>query len=114
MDDSTNGNTGPAGAQENVGLREVTDNPNWDTGGEKSTGDAIHDGIYQHVSDENAAAGSDTPVNQGAVSDEQRRPSAPAGGMETTSQSYGGYQGGLPASGAAANPEKTVDGEEGS
>ncbi|WP_102125713.1 hypothetical protein [Deinococcus planocerae] len=114
MDDRKNGDTSAAGAQENVGLREVTDNPNWDTGGEKSTGDAIQDGIYQHVSDENAGAGSDVPVNQRASSDDQMRPSAPAGGMTTASQSYGGYSEGQPASGAAANPEKTVDGEQGS
>ncbi|BDP40962.1 hypothetical protein DAETH_09310 [Deinococcus aetherius] len=114
MDDSTNGRSGGTGPQDNVPQEQVQTNPNWDTGGEKSTGDAIQDGIYQHVSDENAGAGADDPVNQGAVSDDGRQPSAPAGGVETDSQSYGGYSEGMPASAAAANPEKTVDGEQGS
>lgn len=114
MDDRTNGSSGETGPQDNVPQEQVQTTPLWDTGGEKSTGDAITDGIYQHVSDENAGAGSDTRVNQNAASDDQKQPSAPAGGAETASQSYGGYQGDLPASGAAANPEKTVDGEQGS
>jgi hypothetical protein len=114
MDDRTNGSSGGTGPQDNVPQEQVQTTPIWDTGGEKSTGDAIQDGIYQHVSDENAGAGADTPVNQNAASDDQKQPSAPAGNQETASLSHGGYREGLPASGATTSPHKTVDGEEGS
>lgn len=114
MDDGRNGNAGGTGPQDNVTLREVTDNAAWDTGGEKSTGDAIHDGIYRDVSDANAEAGADTPATGTAASDDGREASAAAGGQETNTLTHGGYSEGLPASGATTLPEKTVEGEKGS
>lgn len=114
MDDGRNGDRGGTGPQDNVTLREVTDNAAWDTGGEKGTGDAIHDGIYRDVSDANAGAGADTPVMGTAASDDGREASAPAAGQGENAPSYGGYSEGMPASGATTLPEKTVEGEEGS
>lgn len=116
MDDRTEGsapasqNTGP---QDNVPQEQVQTTPIWDTGGEKSTGDAITEGIYRDVSDENAGAGMDTPVQGSASSDDLTTPSE-TGQQDANPTSYGGYREGQPASGAAANPEKTVDGEQGS
>lgn len=99
-------NTGP---QDNVPQEQLQTNATWDTGGEKTPSQAQQDGHWNQVSDENAGAGADTPV---ASQDSQNEPSA-VGLQDRNPSTYGGMQGGLPASGATTHPDRTVDGEEG-
>lgn len=101
-------------AHANVSQSTIMDQGQWNTGTPKDTGDAATQGIYQDVSDENADAGQATSPAQQVSSTTDPRPSEQGGtGMDANPSTYGGMKDGMPASGAATNPEKTVDGNEG-
>jgi len=104
-DDPKSG-TGP---QDNVPQEQVQTNATWDTGGEKTPGQDQQDSHWNQVSDENADAGADTPVSGLGGQDD----ASAIGQQDRNPSTYGGMQGGLPASGATTHPDKTVDGEEG-
>lgn len=107
MSDPTRSGTGP---QDNVPQEQVQDNPNWQTGTPKTPGEDQTDSHWAQAGDDNADAGADTPLT---TSGDAPAPSA-AGSGSRNPTTYGGLSEGLPASGAAANPQKKVDGDEGS
>lgn len=101
-------------AHANVSQSTILDQEQWNTGTPKSTGDATTQGIYPDVSDENADAGAETSQAHQVSSTTDPRPAAPGGsGQDANPSTYGGMKDGMPASGAATNPDKTVDGNEG-
>ncbi|PNY80530.1 hypothetical protein [Deinococcus koreensis] len=99
-------------AHANVSQGTIMDQGQWNTGTPKSTGDATTQGIYQDASDENADAGQGTSQAQQVSATTDPRPVA-QGGHDANPSTYGGMKDGMPASGAATNPDKTVDGNDG-
>ncbi|GAA0503654.1 hypothetical protein [Deinococcus depolymerans] len=100
-------------AHANVSQDTINDQGQWNTGTPKNPGDAITEGQYTGVSDANAGAGDSTsPAGQVSSTTDPR--AAENTGTDANPSTYGGMKDGLPASGAATNPEKTVDGNEGS
>ena len=101
-------------AHANVSQGTIMDQGQWNTGTSKSTGDAVTEGIYEGASDENAGAGQDTSQAAQVSATGDPRPAAQGGtGLDANPTTYGGMKDGMPASGAAVNPDKTVDGNEG-
>ena len=100
-------------AHANVSQDTINDASQWNTGTPKNPGDAITEGQYTGVSDANADAGADASIAQQVSSTTDPR-AADNTGQDANPSTYGGIKDGLPASGAATHPEKTVDGNEGS
>lgn len=100
-------------ANANVSQETINDTAQWNTGTPKNAGDAATEGQYTGVSDANAGAG-DSTSPAGQVSSTTDLRAADNTGQDANPSTYGGYQDGLPASGAATNPDRTVDGNEGS
>lgn len=99
-------------AHANVSQDTINDQSQWNTGTPKNPGDPATQGIYPDASDANASAGSTTSTAQQVSSTTDPRP-ASAGGTDANPSTYGGMKDGMPASGAATNPDKTVDGDQG-
>lgn len=98
-------------AQANVSQQTINDQSQWNTGTPKDTGDAATQGIYPEASDANAKAGEGTSMAQQAAMTTDPRPVAQGGNGNPST--YGSMkEGDLPASGAATDPQKTVDGSE--
>ncbi|WP_034385179.1 hypothetical protein [Deinococcus sp. YIM 77859] len=95
------------GPQDNVPQESIKTNPNWDTGGEKTPSQEQQDHHWNQVSDDHRDAGTETPVTG------TPNPPAPSvqGEHDRNPSTYGGLQGGLPASGATTDPDRTADGE---
>ncbi|GAA5512569.1 hypothetical protein Dcar01_01285 [Deinococcus carri] len=101
---------GQTGPQDNVPQERIKTNPNWDTGGEKTPSEGQQDRYWDQTSDDNRDAGADTPTTGQSQDDE----ASVTGVRDRNPSTYGGMEGGQPASGATTNPDKTVDGEQGS
>ncbi|GHF34873.1 hypothetical protein HNQ07_000075 [Deinococcus metalli] len=99
-------------AHTNVSQDTINDQAQWNTGTPKNPGDPATQGIYPDVSDENADAGATTSTAQQTSATTDPRAAQP-GGPDANPSTYGGMKDGLPASGAATNPDKTVDGDQG-
>ncbi|GAA5440550.1 hypothetical protein ACFQDE_13350 [Deinococcus caeni] len=100
-------------ANANVSQDTINDQGQWNTGTPKNAGDAATQGIYPDASDANADAG-DTTSPAGQVSSTTDPRAADNTGQGANPSTYGGMKDGLPASGAATQPDRTVDGNEGS
>ena len=96
------------GPENNVPQERVQNNPNWDSGGEKTPSQDQEKRHWEQVDDDNRNAGGNTPTTG--------TPDAPApsasGEHDRNPSTYGGLEGGLPASGATTHPDRQVDGEE--
>ncbi|MFC3835561.1 MULTISPECIES: hypothetical protein [Deinococcus] len=99
-------------AHANVSQDTINDQSQWNTGTPKNPGDPATTGQYTGVSDANADAGADTSQAQQVSSTTDPRPAA-NDGQDANPSTYGGMKDGMPASGAATNPDKTVDGDQG-
>lgn len=100
-------------ANANVSQDTINDQGQWNTGTLKNAGDAATQGIYPDASDANADAGDSTsPAGQVSSTTDPR--AADNTGQGANPSTYGGMKDGLPASGAATQPDRTVDGNEGS
>lgn len=98
-------------AHANVTQATIHDQGQWNTGTPKNPGDAATQGIYTDASDKNAHAGDNTSVAHRKEGEHQ--PSVPAGQHDANPSTYGSMKdGGRPASGATANADKKVDGED--
>ncbi len=96
-------------ARANVSQETINDAAQWNTGTPEDTGDAVTQGIYPDASDRNADAGNDTSIAGQVSSTTDPRP-AEAGGTENVNPStFGGMKDGLPASGAATDPNEVTD-----
>lgn len=99
-------------ANANVSQDTINDQGQWNTGTPKNPGDAATQGIYPDASDANADAGDSTsPAGQVSSTTDPR--AADNTGQNANPSTYGGMKDGLPASGAATHPDRTVDGNEG-
>ncbi|MFC3862900.1 hypothetical protein ACFOPQ_19235 [Deinococcus antarcticus] len=96
-------------AHANVSQETINDQAQWNTGTPKDTGDAVTQGIYPDASDANADAGAGTSQAQQVSMTTDPRPAAQGG--DGNPSTYGSMKDGLPASGAATDPERKVDGE---
>lgn len=97
-------------AKANVSQETINDQGQWNTGTPKDTGDAVTQGIYPGASDANANAGDTTSQAQQVSMTTDPRPVSQGG--DGNPSTYGSMKEGLPASGAATDPGKTVDGNE--
>ncbi|UBV43305.1 hypothetical protein LAJ19_03570 [Deinococcus taeanensis] len=95
-------------AHANVSQETINDQAQWNTGTPKSTGDATTEGIYPGASDENADANTGVSQAEQLSSTTDSRPAA-QGGTDVNPTTFGGMKDGLPASGAATDPDRTVD-----
>lgn len=106
------GNAGQSQAQANVSQSTIDDQAQWNTGTPKSTGDAITQGQYPGASDARADAGQDTSPAQQVSSTTDPRPEGLGGNAPDQSDrnpsTYGSMKEGLPASGAATDPDETA------
>lgn len=96
-------------AQANVSQETINDPAKWNTGTPKNAGDAATEGQYTGVSDANAGAGAETSQAQQVSMTTDPRPVSQGGNGNPST--YGSMKDGLPASGAATDPDKKVGGE---
>lgn len=105
--DDRSSSTGP---QDNVPQEQVQTNATWDTGGEKTPGEAKQDRYWDQVDDDNRDAGADTPTIGNSRTGEE----SVVGARDRNPTSYGAMEDGRPASGATTDPDRKVDSESGS
>lgn len=98
-------------AETNVSQTDVQTTDKWDTGTPKTPSDAEAQGVVDAMSDRHAGAGSTTSTAQQVASTLDPR-AENQGGDAINPSSFGGLKDGLPASGAPADPDKTVDADE--
>jgi hypothetical protein len=97
-------------AQDNVPQTAVQTNDTWQTGTPKNPSDGEKQEYWAQEGDGQAGAGRTTSQAQQVAGTLDPRPGT-QGGDAINPPSFGGLKDGLPASGAAANPQKTVDGD---
>lgn len=98
-------------AQANVEQTDVQTNDKWDTGTPKTPSEAEAQGVVDAMSDQHAGDGGGTSTAQQVSSTLDPR-AEQQGGDAINPSSFGGMRDGLPASGAPADPAKTVDADE--
>ncbi|AIZ45544.1 hypothetical protein QR90_11310 [Deinococcus radiopugnans] len=95
-------------AETNVAQTDVQTNDTWNTGTPKTPSDAEAQGVVDAMSDKHAGDGAATSTAQQVASTLDPRAER-QGGDAINPSSFGGLKDGLPASGAPAAPDKTVD-----
>ena len=98
-------------AQTNVSQTDVQTTDKWDTGTPKTPSEAESKGVVDAMSDKHAGDGATTSTAQQVSSTLDPR-AEKQGGDAINPASFGGLKDGLPASGAPADPDKTVDAAE--
>lgn len=98
------------GPQDNVPQENIETNANWDTGSEKTPSQNQENQYWDQVGDDNRDGGAGTPTTG--------TPNTPTPSMTgehaRNPSTYGGMEGGLPASGATTNPDRKVGSNNGS
>ncbi len=98
-------------AQPNVSQDTVNDQAQWNTGTPKNPSQGDKQTYWAEEGDGQAGAGATTSTAQQVSSTLDPRPEN-QGGDTINPSSFGGMKEGLPASGAPANPDKTVDADD--
>ncbi|CAM3988105.1 hypothetical protein [Deinococcus marmoris] len=98
-------------AETNVQQTDVQTTDKWETGTPKTPSDAEAQAVVDAMSDKNAGDGAGTSTAQQVSSTLDPRAEG-QGGDAINPSSFGGLKDGLPASGAPADPDKTVDANE--
>ena len=98
-------------AEANVAQTDVQTNDKWDTGTPKTPSESESQGVLDAMSDRHAGDGATTATTQQVASTLDPRAQS-QGGDAINPSSFGGLKDGLPASGAPADPDKTVDADE--
>ncbi|CAM3926732.1 hypothetical protein [Deinococcus frigens] len=98
-------------AETNVSQTAVQTTDKWETGTPKTPSESELSGVVDAISDKHAADGSTTSTAQQVASTLDPR-AEEQGGDAINPASFGGLKDGLPASGAPADPDKTVNAEE--
>ncbi|CAM3236082.1 hypothetical protein DESA109040_04320 [Deinococcus saxicola] len=98
-------------AETNVAQTDVQTTDKWETGTPKTPSEAEAQGVVDAMSDKHAGDGSTTSTAQQVSSTLDPRAEG-QGGDAINPTSFGGMKDGLPASGAPADPDKTVDADE--
>ncbi|MDV6375058.1 hypothetical protein [Deinococcus arenicola] len=98
-------------AETKVSQESVQTTDKWNTGTPKTPSDEELGAVVEAISDKHAGDGSTTSTAQQVSSTLDPR-AGEKGGDAINPSSFGGLKDGLPASGAPADPDKTVDADE--